>query len=397
MFHLHISIRILKVSDGFSNVNKPTVETATVPTAGGGGGFAAYAKINPFASMGPPMGFGTSSKTTATSNTAISNITTKIVPNVVPVASTSPKPNPFGASNPAHNPFMNFVAESKPNVDYWQKFKEPVKVPASDAVSSSDVKVTFVNPSKQQNEGSTSAFTGITSASKSSSDNSTTTSSSSTGSSTGSSSSGSVSSNSISQQASVVPAAPTQSSEDNDEDDEEESEETDETSSSSVISEKKPAIDTAAMFHKPIELDNGEAGEECVLKLRAKLYRLSEVKKESASVVKEWMEVGTGPVRLLTPSASASSASTPAAPLVFPRIVMRREHQAGGPGTIMSHILTCLSHPTLSHPIIHVLSYPLCPVLLCPSMLSHAHFILCDHPPALWDDHLLFIYSIIYK
>ena len=346
------------MSDGFSNVNKPAADTTAPAPAGGGGGgggFAAYAKINPFAAMGPPMGFGTSSsKTTASSNIAISNITTKIAPQTVPLASTSPKTNPFGASNPAHNPFMNFVADSKPNVDYWQKFKEPVKVPASDAVSSSDVKVTFVNPSsgthKQQQESSASAFS--TSTPKSATGNSTTTTTSSNIIMSASSSSGGISSDSIVPQTSA-PEVSTQSSEDNDElNDEEETEVTDDASTTSVISEKKPAIDTAAMFHKPTELDNGEAGEECVLKLRAKLYRLSEVEKGSDSVAKEWVEVGTGPVRLLSPAAAQSSPSSfssgsgstdtdAAVPLVFPRIVMRREHQAGGPGT--HHVTYCQS------------------------------------------------------
>lgn len=320
--------RILKVS-----------ETAAKPAAsgGGGGGFAAYAKINPFAAMGPPMGFGTSSNKTAAPIGGISKITTNLAPKATPPAppSTSPKTNnPFGASNPAHNPFMNFVADSKPNVDYWQKFKEPVKVSASDSVSSSDVKVTFVNPSsstnKQQQEGSASALT--TSAPKLFGDNSIT-------SSTTASSTASISKSSSQETpAPASEATSTQNSEDSNEvekDEEIDTEETDNaatSSSTSIISEKKPVIDTAAMFHKPTELDNGEAGEECVLKLRAKLYRLAEVEKASA-VAKEWVEVGTGPVRLLTPSEAEAPASDGAP--VFPRIVMRREHQAGGPGNIL--------------------------------------------------------------
>lgn len=149
---------------------------------------------------------------------------------------------------------------------------------------------------------------------------------------------------------------------DNKEDDkEEEDKNTDEEgdSSSSAIVEKKTFFDTAAMFNKPTELDNGEAGEECVLRLRAKLYRLCEVGETAA---KEWMEVGTGPVRLLTPSSSSAPGAPSETPL-FPRIVMRREHQAGGPGTkvilnalFRSHFsvakmgeraarLTCLSAP----------------------------------------------------
>lgn len=360
--------KILKVSDGFStNANKPKVETAA-----GGGGFAAYAKINPFAAMGPPMGFNTSaSKTSATPNSALPNINTKNAPQLAPVVSNSPKTNPFGASNPAHNPFMNFVGDNKPNVDYWQKFKEPVKVPASEPVSSSDVKVTFVNPSSnKQQESNASAFTTTTSVQKSKIISSASTIGSiSSSNSSASSDTGDISSASTSQDSSI-PDTSTQSTEDNDDD--EGSDEADDTASTSLLGEKKPSIDTAAMFHKPTELDNGEAGEECVLKLRAKLYRLSEVCGEggssstAAAAAKEWVEVGTGPVRLLTPSACSTSADVAVSEVqaaLFPRIVMRREHQAGGPGTkvilnasFRSHFsvakmgeraarLTCLSVP----------------------------------------------------
>ena len=298
--------RILKVSDGFSKPKEPAAPS---------GGFAAYAKINPFAAMGPPMGFSSSNKTTAPS--IVTSATGNGAAKLVPEATSSPKTNPFGAPSPAHNPFMNFVGENKPNVDYWQKFKEPNKVAASESVSSSDVKVTFVNPSSTSNKQSES-----------------TSSSSVSTNSCGSSTSGG------GDEKKDVSNASTSDSESANKDDEGKDEEKDEDkgavddSSSSVISEKKPAIDTAAMFCKPTELDNGEAGEECVLKLRAKLYRLTDVEKSST---KEWVEMGTGPVRLLTPSTALDSASSQAseAPL-FPRVVMRREHQAGGPGNNMN-------------------------------------------------------------
>mmetsp|Transcript_15033 Transcript_15033/g.24892 ORF Transcript_15033/g.24892 Transcript_15033/m.24892 type:complete len:454 (-) Transcript_15033:309-1670(-) len=312
------SRKILKVSEGFSSKTKESAPATTTPAVGGG--FAAYAKINPFAAMGPPTGFSSTANKTAASFPSKSG-TIPSVPAAAPPApkvSSSPKTNPFGATNPAHNPFMNFVEENKPNVDYWQKFKEPIKVPASDSVSSSDVKVTFVNPSNTPNKPNSEA----------SSPTSTVTSPS--GSNVDSSNNGDVvkdnscsDTTTVTDKTSEEPKA-TDSSNSNEE-------KSEASPTTSTISEKKPAIDTAAMFSKPAELDNGEAGEECVLKLRAKLYRLSDVEKSAA---KEWVEVGTGPVRLLTPSASLSAGSshTSEEPL-FPRVVMRREHQAGGPGT----------------------------------------------------------------
>lgn len=58
----------------------------------------------------------------------------------------------------------------------------------------------------------------------------------------------------------------------------------------------------------------------------------------TASTVNEWVEVGTGPLRVLKPSTPADGTE----PTVkFPRVVMRREYQPGGHGTklILNEVL----------------------------------------------------------
>ena len=115
----------------------------------------------------------------------------------------------------------------------------------------------------------------------------------------------------------------------------------------------KPSADATA-------LGNGEQGETCTFQMRAKLYRLDESKPaprddgsgespsksipsaSAASTVatakataQEWVEVGTGPLRVLTTKAEGE-------PLPSSRVVMRREAQAGGVGTkvILNVVLT---------------------------------------------------------
>lgn len=313
--------KILKVSDSFG---KPTnTESSAV-----GDGFAAYAKVNPFASMGPPQGFTTSKSGISTSlgkdNDSIDS-------------SISPKANPFGAPNPAHNPFMNFIGDKKPNVDYWQKLKEPIKVDANDASKNKNGDA-FVRPDTiDTSETTTSGKSARAFSSKSSEDIP------------------SVEKNGTNE-VPDVPRPPLPSSEQeiasaNAEgcsdskvsSDSDVAQPEDEGSTTPTTSEKK-TIDTAAMFNKPVEVDNGEANEDCVLKLRAKLYRFAEVEKETPDgpkLSKEWIEVGTGPVRLLTPRTTSNDR-------LFPRIVMRREHQAGGPGTKVILNASFRSHFSIS-------------------------------------------------
>jgi hypothetical protein len=88
----------------------------------------------------------------------------------------------------------------------------------------------------------------------------------------------------------------------------------------------------------PSDVVNGEEGEDCVLQLRAKLYRLDSEKATgdgddgaTAAVTsevppkQEWKEVGTGPVRVLRQKGGAAE-----------RLVMRRENHPGGVGTKVS-------------------------------------------------------------
>jgi hypothetical protein len=91
--------------------------------------------------------------------------------------------------------------------------------------------------------------------------------------------------------------------------------------------------------YKPL---TGEEGETCVLQLRSKLYRLTEVKGEeggaggasSASAARrDWVETGVGQAKILVPLTRDADATVPA------RVVMRRE-----PGTSVL-INTLLKEP----------------------------------------------------
>jgi hypothetical protein len=67
-------------------------------------------------------------------------------------------------------------------------------------------------------------------------------------------------------------------------------------------------------------VSNGELGEECLLRLRVKLFRFRVTEAKS-----EWVEMGVGPLKLLRPSSSE--------PISPSRIVMRRENDRRGSGT----------------------------------------------------------------
>jgi hypothetical protein len=53
---------------------------------------------------------------------------------------------------------------------------------------------------------------------------------------------------------------------------------------------------------------------------------------DASATMTEWIEVGTGPLRILRPSQCADGTAT-STKAVYPRIVMRREFQPGGQGT----------------------------------------------------------------
>lgn len=81
------------------------------------------------------------------------------------------------------------------------------------------------------------------------------------------------------------------------------------------------------------DMDNGEAGEECIFQLRAKLFRLSTPQQPSdddkdaskeTDAKAEWVEVGIGPLRVLESTEEDVSSKY--------RLVMRRENQPGGQG-----------------------------------------------------------------
>ncbi len=94
---------------------------------------------------------------------------------------------------------------------------------------------------------------------------------------------------------------------------------------------------TYAMMGGPII--TGEEDEDCLVQVRAKLYRLTKREDDSSDnqasakdqQSEEWKEVGVGPVRILRKhGTSGSSESVDERPT---RIVMRREDKKGGQGT----------------------------------------------------------------
>lgn len=87
----------------------------------------------------------------------------------------------------------------------------------------------------------------------------------------------------------------------------------------------------------------GEENENCLLQLRVKLFRLQSteparsVASAEASTKKpslEWVEVGTGPLRILSQECADSHDES-----TKHRIVMRRECQAGGAGLVFVHLV----------------------------------------------------------
>lgn len=100
-----------------------------------------------------------------------------------------------------------------------------------------------------------------------------------------------------------------------DEEDDEVDEEGDDNATDVVL---KPHPTYSIATTEPIV--TGEEGEECVTEMRVKLFRLEDKER------KGWVDIGTGPVRVLRPKEVVEGASCG-------RVVMRRESQPGGHGT----------------------------------------------------------------
>lgn len=108
-------------------------------------------------------------------------------------------------------------------------------------------------------------------------------------------------------------------------------------------------------------LVTGEEDEECILQVRAKLFKLNQRKAHvesndtdgcvsvdnvssivataSSDVSRDWVEVGVGPVRLLKPAQPAETCTTSVSKA--PRLVMRRESKVGGAGSLSYLITIC--------------------------------------------------------
>lgn len=288
-------------SNGDSTETAPASDSAsTFGTSGATsafGGFSAYANSNPFA---------------AAAATVASNGTVGIGGGF---SQKSPK-NPFSSVTPPPNPFMSFVDKQE---EHWNLMAAKQSPSLTIASGSSSV----------FGFGATKSVFGSTAS---------TTMAATTESADGTSEKPTADGGCDSKQATPV------NSEDEGED---------------AGSDGQEDEDEAA-FSGPVNTANGEESETCALQIRAKLYvlaskeieRMKPIVKETpkvgdgspdASGAKsvatgatmekrtEWVEIGTGPVRVLQPTATDSADGEAAASLA--RIVMRRESQPGGHGT----------------------------------------------------------------
>lgn len=125
-------------------------------------------------------------------------------------------------------------------------------------------------------------------------------------------------------------------------------------------------------------MSTGEEEEDCIFQTRSKLFRLQP--NAEAGGASSWVEVGTGPLRILQKmqtlpqrsvdektedsSTSASESSNNNDNDVYSRLVMRREGQAGGTGRCFSVSMMCY----IEH--YHITAYHgngtvMCACLLC--------------------------------
>jgi hypothetical protein len=308
-------------------------------------GFAAYAKVNAFAAaaaMGPPAIFRASPK--------------------------SPKPNPFSSPSPTPNPFMSYASKAN---NYWNKMATNTGGASKSEsgfaalAASSATFTTTPKPSFAGAFGSTGSKGDGPSSESGGADNRQLFVSSSV-SSSGSSSFSSSPSKATQQEKGQKEGKSRGSGNNSDSEDNEEEVDGDEDDQSPPVSAPNSPSSSptggpgAGGFSAGGNTDNGEQGEQCLLQCRAKLFRLARRSVEDGTTcssfsvaaregdsekraVLEWIEIGTGPVRVLSPAASAGGlggegtvdvegeedvegAARPC------RVVMRRESQAGGVG-----------------------------------------------------------------
>lgn len=302
-------------------------------------GFAAYAKVNAFAAaaaMGPPSAMRASPK--------------------------SPKPNPFSSPSPTPNPFMSYVSKGN---NYWSKMATSASGTTKSESGSNPENgfAALAATSTAFNSSAKPSFTGaFNSSSKTDngclSDNgvacnkplfasSSNSASSPTKSSLHQKLQSSDSINDKKPQEEIDKKLATQSdSEDNEEELDGDEEDHFLPPSAPASPSSSPTTMGSGFSSSSNSTDNGEKGEKCLLQCRAKLFRLSRRCVEEGSnagsfavssrensedkpAVLEWVEIGTGPVRVLAPTAEPDEKDSSSQ---RSRVVMRRESQAGGVG-----------------------------------------------------------------
>ncbi|CAE7496411.1 unnamed protein product, partial [Symbiodinium microadriaticum] len=272
--------------------------------------FSAYANVNPFAAataMGPPIFSRNSPR--------------------------SPKGNPFSSPSPTPNPFMSFVSKGN---NYWSKMATSPAIAKDQKQESATVLSSSTPPVSSALTEDLPAVTPERGSAPS------------TASASATDTLGPSSNSSVGAEGPPVPNETTEShvSDAN--------RDSDASSPQSPASSVVAADCSSSVCAADGGVGNGEQEEQCLLQLRAKLYRLSKRRVQSSNrsfsplggssgsgdsvdaaepngesadkLVAEWVEIGTGPVRVLRPKGD-SAAGQPS------RLVMRREGQAGGVGT----------------------------------------------------------------
>jgi hypothetical protein len=302
----------------------------------------------------------------------------------------SPKQNPFSSPSPAHNPFMSF--DSNNRQDYWTKGVKGVPIKGEDFVDPSSDKDKQLSNFTNFSQHSSSIFMKP------------------------------LPSKLPSSSLATELASPQERDEPEDEAEHDEGGEGEGEEDVGGTPRDSPPLDPTSS-----KVDNGEAGEECLLQLRVKLFRLSRQEQgqrqgvsspldasppsnaptqPASKVSVEWVEVGTGPMKILlltpipthrnqdvdtpttttnqkqnqavegdlsllptaTPSSSPNGVLPPPCPLTSLtascRLVLRRENFKRGPGNSNPSYHTTPLYP-------HHSTYTTLPTPLYPHHSTH--------------------------
>lgn len=210
---------------------------------------------------------------------------------------TSPKPNPFSSLNPAPNPFMSY--NNNKGLDYWNKIPKPISQQTHEPPKLFIPPPLFVQTSKNDHSNNNNN-SNHNSNNKNNNNNE------------------------------------NESNENDDNDNDEDAEDINNNNNNSSNNnednlENNDGLDSPGLLSPSYNVANGESDEECILQLRAKLFRFSKTEQKS-----EWIEIGIGPLRVLRPTIKVINevnSETNKENIFQPsRLVMRRENTIRGVG-----------------------------------------------------------------